>query len=243
VNYPQLVVERSPIPERRMSETFEEWSARVEEWRQSPDGLAWEAAEPERRREKKAADHLRFLESEAAAMGIPTRYRELVRSHNPRKTEPMEAVSGDVKMLVLSGKTGCGKTAAACWWLFGPTRNAKEDKYGGYQSAPGPKPSFVTSADIATASQFDESRQRGLREASMLVIDDMGIEYSDVKGYFSSIIDTLVNDRYANSRPLIMTTNLSAEAFKLRYGERIADRIREDGRFVSCANDSLRRKS
>jgi len=53
-------------------------------------------------------------------------------------------------------------------------------------------------------------------------------------------LDELVDTYYGDQRPLLITTNLDREAFKSRYGQRIADRLRECGRWFSIASESLR---
>jgi DNA replication protein DnaC len=74
-----------------------------------------------------------------------------------------------------------------------------------------------------------------LEKASKLVIDDIGTEYSDQKGFVTSFVDGLINERYANLLPTVITTNLRVETFTERYGERVARRVRTVGTFVSIA--------
>ena len=75
----------------------------------------------------------------------------------------------------------------------------------------------------------------------LLVIDDLGAEFNDSKGFFASLLDELIDARYSHKLATIVTSNLDLEAFKTRYGVRIVDRIREAGRFVGCGAESLRR--
>src|SRR5690606_41573051 len=53
----------------------------------------------------------------------------------------------------------------------------------------------------------------------------------------------LIDDRHEMRRPTVITSNLSPEEFRQRYGERIADRIRQMGLVVLCVGESLRRKA
>jgi DNA replication protein DnaC len=101
---------------------------------------------------------------------------------------------------------------------------------------------WVTAAKLARWERYDEEAMNKLLRTPRLVIDDLGGEYLDKGGFYASLLDELINERQSSSRPTIMTTNLAAEAFKARYGERIVDRIREGGRFFECGNASLRRK-
>ncbi len=122
-------------------------------------------------------------------------------------------------LVVISGRVGCGKTVAAAWWAI---RQA-------------PIVEFVSATEYLQASRYDGSRARW-RLAEALVLDDIGTEYLDERG--SALVDLtdLVNEFYSRKRSLVMTTNLEAEAFKARYGDRVADRIREIGGWRSFRN-------
>lgn len=122
-------------------------------------------------------------------------------------------------LLVLSGQKGAGKTVAAAWWALRQTGAVE----------------FVTAEKFVTSSSFDGTRDRWVN-AEALVLDDLGVEYQDVKGAASSALDALVNEFYSHGRPLIMTTNLGRAEFKTRVGERIADRIRECSGWREFAN-------
>ena len=113
-------------------------------------------------------------------------------------------------ILVLSGGRGAGKTVAAAWWAIRRTVPVE----------------FVTAESYVTASAYDGARDRW-RNASALVLDDLGVEYQDAKGASASAMDALVDEFYSRQRPLLITTNLDAASFKARVGERIADRVRE----------------
>ena len=54
-------------------------------------------------------------------------------------------------------------------------------------------------------------------------------------------VDTLpTRQRHGHRRLTVCTTNLKASDFRARYGERVADRIRECGAFVEIAGTSRR---
>jgi DNA replication protein DnaC len=122
-------------------------------------------------------------------------------------------------LLVLSGQKGAGKTVAAAWWALRQTGAVE----------------FVTAEKFVTSSSFDGARDRWVNAAA-LVLDDLGVEYQDVKGASASALDALVNEFYSHGRPLVMTTNLGRDEFKARVGERIADRIRECSGWREFAN-------
>jgi DNA replication protein DnaC len=102
---------------------------------------------------------------------------------------------------------------------------------------------FLSSARLSRWPKYDDGAMGRLLQTGRLVVDDMGVEFIDERGAYQSLLDEVINDRYANRRPTLLTTNLDAESFKARYGERIADRIRECGKFVSVGAASMRKKA
>ena len=159
-------------------------------------------------------------------VGIPLRCEMLVVAGKVESCQATEAVKRVEGTLVLSGGTGCGKTVAASMWLM-----EREDAYGSM---------FVSAARLARWPRYDDREMGRLLTPNRLVIDDLGSEYADEKGNFLAILDEVIADRHANMRPTVITTNLTKADFKERYKQRIADRIRESGRFVSLADPSQR---
>ena len=81
-----------------------------------------------------------------------------------------------------------------------------------------------------------------IQQAAALVVDDLGTEYLDGKGFFLANFDALVNHRYSHRLPTVITTNLKVDEFR-KYGVRVVDRIREVGVFLSVNAPSMRRRS
>jgi DNA replication protein DnaC len=133
----------------------------------------------------------------------------------------------DENVLVLSGSPGCGKTVAATWWAL---RHAW-------------MPVFLRSTAFAASSRFDTEKRDEWLKAQALVLDDLGTEYADTKGNFLTDLDELIDTYYGNKKPLLITTNCTAEEFKKRYGARIVDRLRECGTWYSVAASSMRRRA
>lgn len=140
--------------------------------------------------------------------------------------------SVDLGILVLSGPRGVGKTTAAAWWLV---QKRVRTEFLATTSV-----RFIDAGLMSRWPRYDDAKMRELTRARALVIDDLGIEYTDTKGAFVSLFDEVVNNRYAAELPTLITTNLNAKSFKERYGERVADRIREVGRFVELKGKSMR---
>ncbi len=186
-----------------------------------------ERAEAERKAELAAKREATFL-----AMGIPPKDMALIKSGGLEPTEAVTALRGNVRLVCLSGNPGCGKTTAAGSWLW----SAADGAIGRTRGIP----VFVKAARLARWDRYDDEQMDRLLKADRLVVDDLGTEFQDAKGSFMVLFDELVDVRYDHCRPTVITTNLDAEQFKTRYGERIADRIREAGKFVSLAGASMR---
>lgn len=65
----------------------------------------------------------------------------------------------------------------------------------------------------------------GLTNADLLVLDDLGTEQES--NWTTSKIYNIIDSRYRNGLPLIITTNYTMEHLKEKYGYRTADRILE----------------
>jgi DNA replication protein DnaC len=129
-------------------------------------------------------------------------------------------------LLVLCGNVGCGKTlAAAKAVLDGPPLD--------YLGKPWPEkyhPRFVDVSDLHELGLYDRSGAYDpLFRCSVLAIDDVGTEFQDDKGVMRVILDRIVNKRYAGGGWTVITTNLAGKAFSERYGQRIWNRLHDDG--------------
>jgi DNA replication protein DnaC len=179
-------------------------------------------------------------------IGIPRRASGTVfeETQNVEQTEAIKAIENALDLLVLSGSPGCGKTIAAAMWVWQYVREPKRWKQSQYDhqiSFTGSKPIWITAARLSRWDRYDEDAMKELLTTKRLVVDDLGGEYLDKNGFYTGLLDELVNEREANKCPTIFTTNLNAQAFRDRYGERIYDRIKEGGRFVACGNVSMRK--
>jgi DNA replication protein DnaC len=168
--------------------------------------------------------------------GVPAKDVERISVGNQlKRTKPLlQAHSHREGILVLGGSIGCGKTTAAAWWL----------------AQPGPKSTYVQTHDplfiptyrFERLSRYSNAEMARVERARRLVVDDIGTEFLDTKGNFIALLRGLIDSRYADSLPMIITTNLESEEFSDRYGARSIDRLREVGRYVFIKGASLRGK-
>ena len=134
-------------------------------------------------------------------------------------------------MLVLSGEKASGKTLAACvaGLLFSYGENPEPEH----------RVCFV-SASRYLKSVFDGELDYA-HHPGLLVIDDMGCEYFKDSGWGNACWDELVDTRYRHDWPLLITTNLTAQQFAAKYGERITSRIQEVGKWIKVKETGLRK--
>jgi len=213
-----------------------------------------EDALPEMQKKKETAREqcLKVCASYIEDMGIPS--RTLAAANVAEQTQAVKAVieSGESEMLILSGGVGCGKSVAAAKWLIDYVRDEGqwslsrstdyEDNTIDYYYRPRGSAVWVSATQLSRIDHYDQEGVSKFTRCARLVIDDLFVEYMDAKGFYLSLLDEILNERYANQRATVMTTNFDAEHFKARYGERITDRIREAGRFFGCGSESMRRK-
>lgn len=131
--------------------------------------------------------------------------------------------------LALLGGVGSGKSVAAGWLT--------------HQSlARGNGVCWLRATEAATGSLYGpEAQQRAhwARGARLMVLDDFGAEFASEP--WKAWLEDVLGARYANGGRTVITSNLDAEAFKVRMGERLTDRIRE-GMVVGTASVSMRRR-
>ncbi len=129
--------------------------------------------------------------------------------------------------LLLLGSVGTGKTqavvVAACHLLR--VRKISSAK-------------FYSAMELRAAFDRGELQQE-IKEADLLVIDDLGREYkSDYNAY---IVETVITTRYDLQKPVCITANLTFEDIARRYTPRVLDRLKEWAyRKVVKQNFSLR---
>lgn len=153
------------------------------------------------------------------------------RMDDPGETSALAAARGFAaqdgrSVLILLGGVGCGKTTAATWLA---------------RDHGGRRPGFIRAEKLERRGRYDGDLQRWLDERTLLVVDDLGVEYLDGKGAFTSLLDGLVADYAENRRRLAITSNLAAAELKARLTERIWSRIVTHAAIVSCGDTDLRR--
>ena len=135
--------------------------------------------------------------------------------------------------LLFSGNTGLGKTfLSACI-----ARAVADQGYSVVYESAG---HLFAALEKARFEANDENRRAAAKytECDLLIVDDLGTE---LPGQFvTAALYSLINDRLLESRPTIISTNLSEEELVRRYNPQIASRLRGSYRRVAFVGDDIR---
>lgn len=137
-----------------------------------------------------------------------------------------------LKNVVFQGPTGTGKTY--CSKVIAQDLQTK-----GYNVHFTSTYSLVKRLNDSHYGQ-DHAAPTDFFDSDLLIIDDLGAEPT-VKNS-DEFLYTVINERYANNRPFIITTNLSTEQLLSRYDERLFGRIFDQTRtaVITFAGKDLR---
>jgi DNA replication protein DnaC len=207
--------------------------------------------------QRKAMEAESRAEARRVKIGIP-RFTWKILDAKPENTEPMRLVrrlynEDELRILILAGPPGTGKTVAAAAYLDKPqTRRVwnsmryDDSGAGAFDWVPMSE-RFVSASELPRHGIYGDDAEfwDDLKSVDRLVIDDLGTEPLDSKGFTLGNLADVVSTRHAELRKTAITTNLSLDAFRERYlahdGGRLHDRLREAGVFYECAGASMRR--
>ena len=135
--------------------------------------------------------------------------------------------------LIFSGSVGRMKTTIAVAVL----QSVIKQGYSGYFiSMPELMDTMLTMSrgDNAEFNRF----QAKIKTCSLLVLDDMGAEYST--DWVLNKVDAIITNRYTSLLPVVITTNLRRSDMQERYMQRIYDRLRSTSLLLVDGGKSLR---
>jgi DNA replication protein DnaC len=218
------------IGETQLAATLPEILARAQQsYEQSEATLAARSRRDAERAAAKQAEWLAALPGRRRAwllsLGVPELEAETVCAglRRTRAVDLLAVISRERPILVLAGGTGCGKTCAAIEHLLtcaGPTPLRSQCESAG----------FITAVELGRLwPRFRDDRDRllAIERVSALVVDDVGMEEDSL----TAKLDHLIYQRAGNRRPTVITANMTAEEFRVRYDERVWSRLAQSGNF------------
>ncbi|GEM_PF-5618211 len=229
----------------------------AEEARQAEESRAMDARIAKFKAEAFQKERRKALIEKMPKAGVPRIYIDRLKQGGLDDREPLRAVRSDFGLiLVLGGAVGVGKSlSAAAWiedriadpdeWEFDENRRTGEGQWywrAGKAWRPFHRtiPMWLSAADVGRLKIFDQGAMDEVFKVPELVIDDAGTEPLFESGAGASTFDQIIVARIGNLLPTVITTNSTPKTFRERYGDRVADRIKGHGRFVSTAGPSLR---
>lgn len=136
--------------------------------------------------------------------------------------------------LLLFGNAGCGKSHLAAAIV---NELLTDGKLGVFANVPD---LLEKIRDTFNGNGSKQEIMSTLQRADLLVLDDAGAEkWSD---WVEQTLYSVINGRYNNKKPIIITTNCSLQQLEAQIGFRAFDRIIETCLLVECKASSYRRE-
>lgn len=91
---------------------------------------------------------------------------------------------------------------------------------------------YLTATELNNTAKTEQKDFKEIKECNRLLLDDIGTESVSIKDYGNVIspFTEVIYHRYDKGLQTILTTNLTLEQIKERYGERVFDRMQEANR-------------
>lgn len=135
--------------------------------------------------------------------------------------------------LLLYGPTGVGKTHLS---LAIAGRVIEK----GYSVVYGPAQKLLHRLEKEHFGKENGDSEDVMTVCDLLILDDVGTEFSSA--FYQSALYNLINSRMLDTKPTIISTNLSAAELEHRYGEAITSRITGTFQPLVCTGGDIRRE-
>lgn len=193
---------------------------------------------------QEAAEKLRKWEKRMGQAGIPERFtNRTLDSYNATNDGQRKALSfakdyvanfNDVlstgRSAIFCGKPGTGKTHLSIGIALEIMKLKYENHYSHYNALFLTVQRMVRRMKESWRKDSDESESDVMNilvEPELLIIDEIGVQFGSE--FEKNFMFDVLNSRYENHRPTLLLSNLSVAEVKAFLGERIYDRLREDG--------------
>jgi DNA replication protein DnaC len=197
-----------------------------------------EPGHPEYHRRQRAAFALTRWET-----AVPYRYRQATAEHPVIQAWADRAAANirDAGILVLHGDIGTGKTHQA----YGALRRIAEAGPRNFQMIATTAPDLYGLLRPGGSDKGSEHELKRLCKIPLLLLDDLGTE--KLSEFTEETTTRIVNYRYNESLPLLITTNLPIKTgtpspdLVTRLGDRLASRLAQTATIVGFDGPDLRR--
>lgn len=188
-----------------------------------------------RERAEEANRQRRLAVSRIIATGIPERFREIdldgyaVIDNGQDKARKFALryaaeFGSNARSALFLGNVGTGKTHLGCGILLHLLRAGRTNlRYSTVQSLV----QRVKSTFDRGASESETQALAGFVEADLLVLDEVGVQNGT--DFERNTVYAVINGRYERRKPVIVISNLNIDELTDILGERVVDRLREDG--------------
>lgn len=180
-----------------------------------------------------------FRESDPYLHQVGAAYTQVFNTRIRPSSDPEE--NGDAARgwsLYIYGPNGRGKTHLACAIAQDVQRLSNQVLFISAARLRG----AWASGELHYTSDLegDVTFRYAARNWTLLVIDDLGREWSGKTGFGQAVVDEVIRERKQNLLPTIITSNLNPDEFGARYGEAAIDLLHERTKFVPAMGDSRR---
>lgn len=182
---------------------------------------------PERFRDRTLDSYLAFTEAQRTALKWATEY-----AHG------FDEVLATGRSMLFLGRPGTGKTHLGCGIANYLLRKGSSVYYATVQRAM----RRIKDTWHKESAEREGDAIRAMSGPDLLILDEIGVQFgSDTE---KNLTFDLLNERYERMRPTLLLSNLAKDDVARYLGERVMDRLREDGgRVITFDWDSYRRKA
>lgn len=222
-------------------------------WSGCPKCAANEKAIAQREADEKAAiERFRAWERKLGEAGIPERFRDRTldsyRADNPKQRAALafaQVFAGEFdqalrsgRSAIFCGKPGTGKTHLAVGIALVAMSHHHTAQFTTVMRAirrvkdSWRKDSCKSESDVIAQ----------LVDTDLLILDEVGVQFGSE--FEKNLMFDILNERYESHRPTLLLSNLNPDEVRAFLGERVYDRLREDGgKCVPFDWDSYRGRS
>lgn len=180
----------------------------------------------------------RFKDKTVASFIAETKQQQEALAFAVDYVKDFDEVMKTGRSAVFIGRPGTGKTHLSCGIAIEAMRK-------GYTA--------IFSTVYKAVRKVKDTWRRGATESEveaveffttpdLLILDEVGVQFGSETE--KQILFDIINERYENMKPVILLSNLNVDGIKTFLGERIVDRIKENGGKAIVFNwDSHRSKN